>query len=214
MARNRGVQEAEAPIVLFSQDDIFLAPDACEKHLEAHNRMQNAKCRMQNSAVLGFTTWDPACDITPVMKWLEESGWQFGYPLIEHYKQQMIPKKSQHRFTYTSHISVPTRIALEFPFREDVTQYGWEDISWGEELRKDGIELYYEHEAKALHHHHISLEDSLKRMEGLGRSIKNFRESDRFPPMWKQMAYKILIALQPNSFASKHRKAFLKGLQS
>src|SRR3989344_826743 len=61
VARNRGVDRASAPIILFGQDDIFLAPNACEKHLHAH-------ARDSRLAVLGFTTWDPDLDITPAMR--------------------------------------------------------------------------------------------------------------------------------------------------
>lgn len=220
VARNRGVQEAQSPICLFSQDDIFLQPDACKKHLAAHSQLSNLRQGYGRQAiinyqfaVLGFTTWDPDLEITPVMRWLEESGWQFGYPMIKQYAHDFIPQKIQHRFTYTSHISLPTHIALEHPFREDVTAYGWEDIEWGERLAAAGIKLYYEPEARAHHHHHITLEQSLKRMEQLGRSMQNFPDSDRYPPLWKQWLYKLMIRLKPQSMASQHREAFLEGLK-
>src|SRR3989344_9235211 len=61
VARNRGVDRATAPLILFIGDDIFLEPDACEKHLKAH-------ARDSRLAVLGFTTWDPDLDITPAMR--------------------------------------------------------------------------------------------------------------------------------------------------
>jgi glycosyltransferase involved in cell wall biosynthesis len=208
VARNRGVEKATAPIVLFGQDDIFFAPDVCEKHLIAHSS--------EPAAVLGFTTWDPACGITDVMRWLEKSGWQFGYPMIEQYAHQPIPKNIQHRFTYTSHISLPTEIAKKFPFREDVSLYGWEDILWGTELRDAGVQLIYEPDAKALHHHHIELEDSLKRMKTIGQSLKKMEEIDpsfdRIPHGWKLWAHQ-LLALMP-TMRGKHEQAFLAGLRA
>jgi glycosyltransferase involved in cell wall biosynthesis len=208
VARNKGVQEAESPMCLFIGDDAFLAPDACEKHLQTHDLTPYP------FAVLGFTTWDASLEITPVMTWLEESGWQFGYPMIQKYARNYLPKKMQHRFTYTIHISIPTHLALAHPFREDVTMYGWEDIEWGKELANAGIKLFYEPNAKALHHHHITLDQSLKRMEELGRSIQCFPNSDRYPSKFKQLMYKILILVNPKSFSSRHRKAFLDGLRN
>src|SRR3989344_1194959 len=86
VARNRGVDRATVPIILFGQDDIFLVPDACEKHLHAHT-IRNPFDKLRASpkpetetirnpySVLGFTTWDPAVGITPVMRWLERTGW-------------------------------------------------------------------------------------------------------------------------------------------
>lgn len=227
LARNRGVQEATAPIILFAQDDIFLAPDACEMHLQAHG-YEKKKLRVtsdhlsnpletQNSkliAVLGFTTWDPTLTITPVMKWLEQTGWQFGYPMIEHYAHGFVPSDIQHRFTYTSHISVPTAVARAHPFRTDVTLYGWEDILWGQELKKDGIPLRYEPDAKALHHHHITLEQSLARMETIGQSLVHITkiapDLDRRPTGLKLIAYR-LISLLP-TMRGRHYHAFLRGL--
>jgi len=209
VARNRGVKAATAPLILFIGDDIFLAADACEKHLLCHSE------RSRTMAVLGFTTWDPALEITPVMRWLEESGWQFAYPMIEKYIHDFIPEKIQHRFTYTSHISLPTKVARAHPFCEDVTLYGWEDIEWGLRLRNAGMRLFYEPDAKAVHHHQMTLEQSLKRMETLGKSVvslsKTVPELDRLPQGLKHIAYSI-AALFP-TMAGKHRRAFLRGIK-
>jgi glycosyltransferase involved in cell wall biosynthesis len=210
VARNKGVQEASAPLVMFIGDDCFLAPDACERHVAAHN------AHTQQIAVLGFTTWDTSLDITPAMKWLEQTGWQFGYNMLIPYRHAFVPKDLQHRFTYTIHISVPSTIARAHPFREDVTLYGWEDILWGQELRDSGISLYYEPDATALHHHHVTLDDSLARIETLGKSLMHITkvapELDRKPEGLKLLVYK-LIALTP-TMRGRHYRAFLRGLDS
>jgi glycosyltransferase involved in cell wall biosynthesis len=213
VARNRGLALATAPIVLFIGDDIFLEQHACEVHLKTHQQPATSK---PESAVLGFTTWDPALGITPVMRWLEKSGWQFGYPLLKNYVHKPIPAHMQHRFTYTSHISLPTEIAKRYPFREDVTLYGWEDIEWGSRLRDGGVPLIFEPDARALHHHHITLESSLKRMEVLGESAVRmgslFAGFDRLPHGWKLLLYR-LSAMLP-TMAGKHRRAFLSGIRN
>jgi GT2 family glycosyltransferase len=229
-ARNYGVRMANSPFVLFIGDDILLEPDACEIHLRAHARpstLPSGKGQTPLSpsgrkgagdrglfGVLGYTTWDPVCEITPVMRWLETSGWQFGYPLIRTYAHQFIPTKIQERFTYTSHISLPTEIARRFRFREDVSLYGWEDIEWGTRLKEAGVHLYYEPDAKALHHHHLTLEQSLARMETLGTSLT--RISRRSPALrhklsllhqWKHR----LLSLTPTT-SGQHCRAFLRGV--
>jgi glycosyltransferase involved in cell wall biosynthesis len=233
IARNRGVEHASAKYVLFIGDDIFLTPEACEKHVHAHVSYersalsseqkesvmknpiaQSSKLKAQDLAVLGFTTWDPALEITSVMRWLEATGWQFGYPFLEPYRSAIVPPEVQHRFTYTSHISLPTAVAKRTPFREDVTLYGWEDIEWGLRLRDSGVGLFYEPDAKAFHHHHLTLEQSLKRMQELGESAvfltRIAPELDRLPKGWKRWAYKIL-ALLP-TMRGKHARAFLEGI--
>lgn len=211
VARNEGVEHAKGETVLFIGDDILLAPDACSRHLTAHCGHSSGPI-----AVLGYTTWDPSTEVTPVMRWLERSGWQFGYPSIECYGHGLIPIDLQHRYTYTSHISVPLGIARQVPFRMDVHLYGWEDIEWGLRLKKAGVRLYYEPHARALHEHRVTLRDSLERMEVLGKSVIQIEKLvpgfDRRPRGLKLLMYRI-AALFP-TMAGKHRKAFLRGMQS
>lgn len=212
IARNRGLQEVTAPYVLFIGDDFFLRPDACAKHLEIHEKLHAMN---QQTAVLGHTAWDPALEITPAMKWLDTTGWQFGYPMIEQYAHDFIPSDIQHRFSYSSHISLPTEIARAHPFNEDARLYGWEDILWGMELRDSGLKLLYEPDAKALHHHHITLDVSLKRMETLGESAVKMKRLnpalDRVPSGFKLFAYRLLSLLP--TMRGRHAKAFLAGLK-
>ena len=210
VARNRGVAHAIGDIILFIGDDIFLAPDACERHLRTHARKSESTI-----AVLGFSAWDPALTITPAMHWLEKTGWQYGYAQIAEYVGKPLPTEIQHRFTYTSHISLPRLIARDVPFHEDVTLYGWEDVEWGIRLRDAGIPLFYEPTAQALHHHTINLRESLERMVTLGQSALIFASLhpsfDRVPHGWKLATYH-LLALLP-TLRGKHAKALLRGLK-
>jgi glycosyltransferase involved in cell wall biosynthesis len=212
-ARNRGAQEAHAPLTLFIGDDILLAPDACEKHVAVHERNENGA---KPIAVLGFVTWDPSLEITATMQWLEKTGWQFGYNMLTRYRHAFVPTNMQHRFTYTSFISVPTLIARSLPFRRDLTMYGWEDMLWGQELQSAEVRLYYEPDAVGYHNHPISLDDSLARIETLGQSLLHISKaepqmSERVPTGWKLLLYR-LIALLP-IMRGRHYKAFLKGLR-
>lgn len=208
-ARNRGVEAALGTYVLFIGDDIFLKPDACERHIAAHEEFPDA-------AVLGFTTWDPAVGITPVMRWLERTGWQFGYPAIARFAGSILPRQDQHRFTYTSHVSVPRAVAAAHHFREDLTAYGWEDIVWGRALADASVPLVYEPRAVALHHHRLTLEDSLERMRVIGASAAHMAtldpRFDRIPTGWKLWAYRVLAQLP--TLRGRHARAFLAGLNS
>lgn len=209
-ARNTGVEEAIGKYALFIGDDIFLEPDACEKHLVIHKKHQKP------IAVLGFTTWDPNVGITDVMKWLEASGWQFGYPFLHAHRHNFLPTEIQHSFTYTSNISVPIQIARQQKFLDQVKHYGWEDIEWGHRLKIAGVPIYYQPDAKALHHHHITMSDSLKRMEILGKSVNHIElltpGLNIKPKGLKLLGYK-LTAMFP-TMTGRHRKAFLSGLNT
>lgn len=209
VARNIGVQKAQSSTCLFIGDDIFLKSDACALHIEAHKQARTP------SAVLGMTSWDNNMEITPAMRWLDTSGWQFGYSQIEQYAGGEIPQNRQHLFTYTSHISVPTEIALRTPFRSDITMYGWEDMEWGMRLRSNGVPLYFEANAIAHHHHIITMEDSLRRMETIGHSAIIMQRLvpgfDRVPHGLKRIAYEVASMLP--TISGKHRRAFLKGIR-
>lgn len=207
-ARNYGVQQAKHDIILFIGDDIFLSPSACELHLARH------KNENRPIAVLGFTTWDPAIEISPVMRWLETSGWQFGYPQLKSYAGNIVPKNLQHFFSYTSHISLPRSIALLHPFQA-TQRYGWEDIEWGLRLKNAEIPLLYESKAIAFHHHPVTLEQSLQRVETLGETAVEFSmtspELDIVPHGIKYYLQYIQGYLP--CFAGQHRRAFLCGVR-
>lgn len=236
-ARNKGVSEAKGEMTLFLGDDMWLEPDACATHLTAHTApipspspdggreggSQNFPSPLGggtkgggNRAVLGHVTWDPSLAITPVMRWLEETGWQFGYPLLKAYEHAFVPRALQHRFTYTANISLPTETARRVPFREGIDLYGWEDIEWGLRLKEAGLPLFYEPDAKVFHHHALTLEESLRRMETLGKSAAIFERIDPrmtiVPRGWKRLAYKLIATLP--TMRGRHAKAFLRGLFS
>lgn len=208
-ARNRGTTEAAADLVLFLGDDILLAPGACEAHLGMHD--VHPGC-----AVLGRIDWDTAVGVTPVMRWLEKTGWQFAFDALEPHAHQRVPEDAQHRYTYASNLSLPTEVAKTVPFPEGLTEYGWEDVVFGMELKKRGVGLFYAPSARAAHYHRITLEDSLKRMRAIGRTaaIMAARDPsfDRVPKGWKLSAYRAL-ALLP-TMRGRHAKALLEGMEN
>ncbi|HLD07440.1 MAG TPA: glycosyltransferase [Candidatus Peribacterales bacterium] len=210
VCRNRAVEKARSPLVLIIGDDIFLAPDACERHVKAHERAEE-----KGIMVLGFTTWDPSIQLTPVMKWMEQSGAQFGYGKIKNFRKNFLPTSIQHWFTYTSNLSLPAKLLYQNKFREDVSLYGWEDIEWGKRLAKKGVPLFYEPDAKAYHHHSYTDEEVWRRSRLLGQSAVIMEKTDPsltlLPRGWKRIAYH-LMALFP-TYRGKHSHAFLEGMR-
>lgn len=207
-ARNAGVREAKGDVVLFIGDDMLLAPAACEAHLAIHAAHENV-------AVLGRIDWDPTVDITPVMRWLDKTGWQFGFDMLAPYAGRRVPAHLQHTFTYASNLSMKADVARAMPFPEGVTEYGWEDVVFGMELKKKGIGLVYEPSAHALHRHRIELSDSLKRMRAIGKTAELFARRDpafdRRPKGWKLHVYRALSFLP--TMRGRHAKALLEGIR-
>ncbi len=168
VARNRGVDSATGDVIVFIGDDIFAEPDFLEKHHDRH-----AEYPDENVAVLGYTTWDPSLNVNSYMKFLESSGWQFGYQFLN---PGMIGKAEPYKFFYTSNLSLKRSLLEKEKFNEDFNCYGWEDIELGYRLWKDhDMQIYYEPRAVAYHHHEIQPSDLPTKMHAVGKSAVHFQ---------------------------------------
>lgn len=220
VCRNRAFEKARGDYVLLIGDDIFLAPDACERHLKAHEAiaktLHEQGIKHIGAAVLGFTTWDPKLRITPLMQWMEKIGLQFGYPKIKQYAGDCIPSDQQHWFTYTSNISLPSKLLHRNKFREDAHLYGWEDMEWGKRLAEANIPLFYESNAKGFHHHQYEDAEVWNRSRLLGESavkIEKLSPGMRLVPRgWKRIAY-YFLSIFP-TYRGKHCREFLRGMKT
>ncbi len=168
VARNRGVGMAKGDIILFIGDDIFVEPEFLMKHHDRH-----AEYPDENVVVLGFTTWDPTLRINSYMRFLEDSGWQFGYRFL---KPKMIGRTDPYKFFYTSNISLKKSFFEKEKFNEDFAFYGWEDIELGYRLwKRQDMKIYYEPQAIAYHHHEILPSDLAEKMRNIGKSALHFQ---------------------------------------
>jgi len=193
-ARNQGFRSVSGEIVLISGDDIF--PD--ERMLAEHWDWHSTRYRDENVAVLGFVTWAQSPPPSPFMRWLE-NGYQNAYPLLRHNME------AGWRFSYTGNLSLKTRF-LETSgerFDERLRSYGYEDIEWGFRLAKKGMKIIYNQRAIGYHHHWVTLDHSLQRMEKAGASLRQLEtvnpelfaiiSSEILPSSrWQRNALKIL----------------------
>jgi len=68
-AKNTGILAARGRILLFLDDDDLADGRLLEEHLKAHRQHPE-----ENIAVLGYTTWAPGVAVTPLMKYLTDTG--------------------------------------------------------------------------------------------------------------------------------------------
>lgn len=168
VARNRGVEASSGEIIVFIGDDIFIEPEFLMKHHDIHIQYPE-----ENMAVLGFTTWDPSLEINSYMRFLESSGWQFGYKFLH---PKFIGRLDPYKFFYTSNISLKKSFFEKEKFNEDFVFYGWEDIELGFRLWKHhGMKIYYEPQAIGFHHHHIPESGLQNKMRNVGKSAVHFQ---------------------------------------
>jgi glycosyltransferase involved in cell wall biosynthesis len=151
-ARNFGIREARANLVLFTDSDIAPDRDFVAQHLEWHNRHPQA-----NIAVLGYVTWPPQPPPTPFMRWYGETQ-LFSYRQIRH--KQLVD------FTtfYSCNLSLKTDfIRIHGQFDESFKTAAYEDIELGYRLGNAGLQLLYNARAVAYHHQFVRFADACRR---------------------------------------------------
>jgi GT2 family glycosyltransferase len=163
-ARNRGVEEARAELIVFLGDDTVPQPGWLEAHLEAH-RVCGAVCPL---AVIGYTCFPPGQD-SPFRRYINEYGAQFGYLLID--RAEDVP----FNFFYTSNVSLPRSVFLEHGgFREDFPAAAWEDIEFAYRAAMGGLRLLYQPRARTVHEHCVHPGTFGRRQRTSGRSAAIF----------------------------------------
>lgn len=160
-ARNAGVAAASGELIMFLGDDTAAeAADLLARHAQLHDERPDWRYAIQ-----GRATWMPGKEITPLMEWLERSGFQFDFDRLG--PGPIDPVVA----FYTAHVSLKRRLFEEAG--EFDTRFPWaavEDTELGLRLDRLGIELDYHPELLVLHDHPTTLAASLRRMERVGRS--------------------------------------------
>lgn len=193
-ARNRGAKEATGDIILFIGDDIFVEPGFLMQHMDVH-----AKYPTSDVVCLGYTTWDPAVNISAYMRFLESSGWQFAYNQLN---RGFITHPEPYKFFYTSNISMKRSVFQKEQFNEAFKKYGWEDIELGYRLWKHyGMRIFYKPDAMAYHHHEMPESSLEKRMTTVGRTAVLFEKLEpSVSVMPKGLKWLILMVLTTQPF--------------
>ncbi len=165
-ARNLGIRNASGNFILFMGDDTLAKQDLLEQHYNWHKKYFS-----DNIAVLGYITWASDLKITLFRKWLEESGAQFGYPLIEDYLA--VPYK----FFCSSNISIKKQFLIENGLFNEIFPYAaYEDTELAYRLGKKGLKIVYNKDAIGYHKHNITQKSFMKRSLFAGRSMAILHE--------------------------------------
>ena len=137
--RNVGWRDAQAPLVLFIDNDTIPHPRLVAEHLEWHRRYPDPKI-----GVLGHVRWADEVRVTPFMHWLDH-GMQFDYPNIDGIEA------GWGRF-YSANASVKKEtLELVDGFDEENLPYLYEDLDLAYRASAHGFKLLYNRAAEVEH---------------------------------------------------------------
>lgn len=141
-ARNAGWRAAEAPVVLFLDDDVLATRALVAAHRAAHRRYPAAEV-----GVLGHVRWPRWPPPTTFMRWLDQ-GIQFDYSPLTPGE----PAPWWH--FYTANASVKREMLERVGgFDEERFPFGYEDLDLAARMADQGFLLRYEPAALAVHIH-------------------------------------------------------------
>lgn len=179
-ARNRGLEEVGAPLVLFLGDDILPEPGLVAAHLAAHDRHPE-----EEAGVLGHVGWADGLPLTPFMRWMAWSGRQFDFASIP-------GERAGWWHFYTANVSVKPGMVARAGGFDEAFPFGQEDGELAYRMEQLGFELFYEPAASAGHWHRQTLEDYERRMRMVGDSERRLvAKHPAIPPFhrrWLQEA--------------------------
>lgn len=164
-ARNRALEQTAGEIIFFLGADILLRPQVLVQHLIFHKQHPSLP-----DAALGLVRWDPRLLPTPLMEWMEHGGPQNDFDSL-----LGAAAADPARYFYGSHLSVKSQFLRRTRFPENFGHYGWEDLSLGRELKKQGLVLHVLHQAVSLHRHSYSPADIAHRQFAVGLNILRFQ---------------------------------------
>lgn len=143
-ARNVGVTLSKGDIVLLLGDDMIADQYWLYYHQQEHMKTDSAN---ESIILVGLSEWDRRIRKTPFIKYLDETGWQFGYGMIDD------PENLSFNYMYASNISLSRKLLSQYRFNESFPYPAWEDTELGLRLVQSGARLKYLPSARTSHMH-------------------------------------------------------------
>jgi len=170
-ARNKGLELAEGPLLVYVDSDVFVVPGFLAAHAAAHRRAGGRLVFAQGVSVDVTRPVDPAAP---------------GVPVAD-------PSRA---FFDTKNVSVPTDLLRRAGgFDARFTQYGWEDLEAGMRLRDLGVRKVRAAGAVGFHYHPAFAPGDLEKLARLEE--ERGRMGARFLALRPTWEVRLMIGLTP-----------------
>lgn len=159
-AKNLGLFASTAPLVLWFDDDDIADPRLLGEHLEAHREHPQ-----ENLAVLGYTTWAPELEITPLMEYVTDIGQQLFF-----YRDLKDGQMLDYTFFWGGRSSCKRSFLVQHgSFDQELP--AMEDVELGFRLSRHGFEVLHVRTAKSFMVRPVTHEEFARRCVKRGRAI-------------------------------------------
>ncbi|MDF1513901.1 MAG: glycosyltransferase [Anaerolineae bacterium] len=148
-ARNRAIQETEAPLILFVGDDVRPGKTFISGHIAAHTQKPDSKI-----SILGRTIWAADIPQNSLMAHIDGIGaQQFSYYYLRS------GNVYDYRHLYTSNISIKTAFlkSMDHWFDTDFEYAAFEDVELAYRMAKKGLRIVYDATIEAEHYHYHTI---------------------------------------------------------
>lgn len=182
--RNRAIEMAEAPVVVFFNDDTIATPHLLEMHDLFHREHPE-----DYLAFLGKVTIDPELPYSPFAELHLDSSFSQWEDNIGEFAIL------DWRAFYTCNLSIKKTFLLEHGLFDEDIRYS-DDVELGSRLDRFGLKIFYFPQALGFHRHFLTEKDYLNiaRREGKGLAtwyLKrpqdcNYLKALKFPPCMPQ----------------------------
>jgi glycosyltransferase involved in cell wall biosynthesis len=165
-ARNKGLKTAQAPIMLFLDDDVIPSAGLVSEHISFHDAH-----REDNYVLLGYVTWHPEMRTTPFMRWYGEYGALFGYSLLKEGAQ------ADFKYLYTCNVSFKTAYLLAHGgFNEALTVLEDHELSY--RLTQDGMKMFFRRAALGYHYQSFTFDEACQRLNRYRGGLNAFLSTE------------------------------------
>ena len=184
--RNAGWRAAEAPLVLYTDNDTIPVHRLVAEHLKWHERYPE-----EEVGVLGHVRWARELDVTPFMRWLD-TGIQFNYANLKGIVE--LPWGGFAGANSSLKRSFVERVG---DFDQEHFPYGYEDTDWAYRASKVSFRMVYARRAVVDHLRPMTLEFWTKRARRVAMAEHEFTRLHPEQPPWFHRLFTQALAKPP-----------------